>query len=121
MGWHKNLDVSDDLTNCWWTDMIIDARIPAKALWYEGGYGFSTGVWRSSESSIMLYTPNNEFNAVSRREIYKRIMGDAYNYEDFIAYYLLHQNSFPSRYKASTTTQYLPPLAPPVMSSNSEE
>ena len=58
--------------------------------YYEGAWGCSTGLYRPTESSIML---NNQgkFNAPSREIIYKRIIlqsegAGSYSFEDFLEY-----------------------------------
>lgn len=86
LGFHMNLDFTNDLSKILWKDFIgIEKYAPVGA--YEGGYEYQFGVWRSEENSCM----NNNipyYNVQSRWSIVKRIMelSDlSFSVQDFIA------------------------------------
>lgn len=86
-----------------------------------GGATYWTGVWRSTENSIMRYNTGG-FNAPSREAIYYRIhklaYGESWNYdyEDFAAYDAVNRKASAG---ISFSTPIVPknfvPLAPPVV------
>ena len=91
-GWRKNVDFTSDPAKVKWTKFLTDSRYADEDLGiYEGGLGYAKGVWRSSETSIMV---NNEgqFNAPSRYAIWYRIQRLAFGeeqpagYEDFVTF-----------------------------------
>ncbi len=91
-GYWRNLDFSGDETKCLWYKYMTDPRYADADLgYYEGGYYYARGVWRSSQQSLMLYTEGG-FNPISRELIYRRIHKLAYgdgwqfDYETFAAY-----------------------------------
>ena len=112
MGYHLNLDFTDDLDKILWKDFIgIDKYAPVGA--YEGGYEYQYGVWRSEENSCM----NNNipyYNVQSRWAIVKRIMDLSeieFSLQDFI------KNDFPeypTDSRALNTWEKFVPLGNPV-------
>ena len=90
--WYSNVDITSDPASIKWSAFLSDKRYQNDGLGiYEGGFTYEYGVWRPSETSIML---NNlgRFNAPSRYTIWYRIHKLAYgknwkgSYEDFVAY-----------------------------------
>ena len=121
-GWWKNVDFTSDLTSVRWSQLINDSRYANEYLGvYEGGLTYWTGVWRSTENSIMRYNTGG-FNAPSREAIYYRMHKLAYgedwqyDYEKFVEYDAVNRNSVKSR---SSYTKEMPPLHKPVIIKNS--
>ena len=88
-----NISTTTDATQAPWAELLADSRYANQGLgFYEGGGArYATGVWRPTESSIMLITDteSTEFNAPSRRAIYNKVMqvatGRPPSYEEFVA------------------------------------
>ena len=57
-----------------WADMIFDPRFSNYVDVFEGGYGFTRGVWRSEANSCMNYAIPY-YNAISRLSITERVFG----------------------------------------------
>ena len=112
LGYHMNLDFTDNLDKILWKDFIgIDKYAPVGA--YEGGYEYQYGVWRSEENSCM----NNNipyYNVQSRWNIVNRIMQLSdieFSVQDFI------ENDHPIYPKGSrglNTWEKFVPLGNPV-------
>ena len=94
LGWLMNISTTTDATQAPWAELLADSRYANQGLgFYEGGGArYATGVWRPTESSIMLITDteSTEFNAPSRRAIYNKVMqvatGRTPSYEEFVAF-----------------------------------
>ena len=94
-GWGANVDWRSDPSSVRWSRFLSDSRYSAEGLGvYEGAYLYPSGIYRSSENSMMRNEYQNTgkaFNAPSREQIYKTIMkyseGDdwEYDYETFVA------------------------------------
>lgn len=125
-GAYVNVDIHEDVTATLWADFAADARFSYEQLGtYEGAYTFNKGVYRPTRNS-MMHDDYRMFNAPSRAQIYRRVMGIAnnwkwtYDYETFVNF----DAPFRSRnYGTKATTsrsnfvereEYLEPLAPPV-------
>jgi len=85
-GVFSNVDVTDNLSLIRWKEFIGLPKYEHVGA-YEGGYYFSTGVWRPEPGSCMV---NNiaYFNAPSRAAIVRRIKtiaGETFNFETFLA------------------------------------
>jgi len=84
-GTFANVDVTNDLSSIRWKHFIgLESYKNVGA--YEGGYYFSTGVWRPESRSCMI---NNidYFNAPSREAIVQRIKylaREEYSFEEFL-------------------------------------
>lgn len=93
-GWYKNVDFTDDPTQVKWSHFLADTRYNVERLGiYEGALaGYSLGVYRPSEESIMNGNNPIGYNAPSREAIYYRIHKLAfgsdweYDYEKFVEY-----------------------------------
>lgn len=73
--WYGNVDFTDDPTQVKWKEYLVDSRYENEPLGvFEGGLTYLTGVWRSTDASIMRYNTGG-FNAPSREAIYRRIQG----------------------------------------------
>lgn len=72
MGWYDNISTTGVATNVSWTDMIFDPRFSNYVDVFEGGYGFTRGVWRPEANSCMNYAIPY-YNAISRLSITKRV------------------------------------------------
>lgn len=120
-GYFRNIDLSGDVVSSPWYRYTIDTRYAGTDVGYfEGGAYCSTGVWRSSWQSLMLYTEGG-FNAISREAAYRRINRLAYgsswsfDYEDFVAFDLAH-GSLPLAVRSqSSCVPAREPLHHPVM------
>ena len=94
LGWLTNISTTTDPTKAPWAQFLADSRYANQGLgFFEGGGArYATGVWRPTESSIMLITDteSTEFNAPSRRAIYNKVMevttGRTPTYEEFVAF-----------------------------------
>ncbi len=73
--WYANVDFTDDRAQVKWKEYLVDNRYENEPLGvFEGGLTYPTGVWRSTDASIMRYNTGG-FNAPSREAIYRRIQG----------------------------------------------
>lgn len=84
-GFYQNVSFRND-SSCPWSDLFGYDGTSC----FEGAWGSATGIYRPSETSIMLNN-QGEFNAPSRRIIYKRIIrqtegDDAYTDAKFKSY-----------------------------------
>lgn len=98
-GWFRNIDFTGDPYSVGWSRFIFDSRYVSENIGvFEGGYTYKWGVWRPTETSLMVDNVG-EFNAPSRESIYYRINklsygeGWSYDYEDFVAYDLSVRNT----------------------------
>ncbi len=125
-GFWENVDFTDDPEIIRWKTFLNDTRYAGQVGIYQGGGTYVSGVWRSTENSIMRYN-YGYFNAPSREAIYKKIMrfseGDSwvYDYEtfvDFDAKGRKEEASYPygssNLYSGSAGKQFTP-LHPPVL------
>ena len=90
--WYSNIDLTSDPSRIKWSQFLSDERYKYDEIGiFEGGFTYQYGVWRPSETSIMMDNVGR-FNAPSRYTIWYRIhklaYGKAWNgtYEDFVAY-----------------------------------
>ena len=82
-GWYTNISTTGISTNVPWGDMIFDPRYSNYVDVFEGGYGFTRGVWRPEANSCMNYAIPY-YNAMSRLSITKRVFalaGEPFNIE----------------------------------------
>ena len=124
MGWWKNIDFTDDLSQVKWARFLSDERYANEGLGvYEGGCTYGFGVWHPTEQSIMNLNVGG-FNAPSRYAIWYRIHKLAYGeewtgtYEDFVKYDLearTKESTASQRTRHNYVEKRLPPLAPPVV------
>ena len=88
-GYYLNVDYNKDPTKVLWADFISNADYKVEGIGvYEGSFTYQYGIYRPTENSIM-FNSDTEFNAPSRRAIYKRIkelIGEKYSDKDFLAY-----------------------------------
>lgn len=86
-GWYQNVSLSGKMHQVPWSHLIFDPRYSNQTDVYEGGFGFTRGVYRSELNSCMSnYYPF--FNAISRELIVRRIKqyaGEEYSFEDFVS------------------------------------
>ena len=85
-GYFLNLSLTNDPKAVPWAHVIGHPLYPEIGI-YEGGYIYDTGVWRSTENSIMNIDKNGYFNTVCRELIVKRILtlaGEEYTFEKFL-------------------------------------
>jgi hypothetical protein len=121
-GWWKNVDVTGDPAQVKWKKFLQDTRYANEGLGvFEGGYTYWKGVWRPSETSIMVYN-TGEFNAPSREAIYYRIHKLAYgpdweyDYEKFVEYDAINRNKPQTKAPLVLDPQKnFRPTAPPVV------
>lgn len=67
-GWYANISTTGVSANVPWADMIFDPRYSNYVDVFEGGYGYTRGVWRSEANSCMNYAIPY-YNAISRLSI----------------------------------------------------
>ena len=123
-GWWKNIDFTGDPAQVKLKKFLQDTRYANEGLGvFEGANTYWKGVWKPSETSIMVHN-TGEFNAPSREAIYYRIhklaYGDSweYNYEDFVAYDAVNRTSASAparRQRANYVERSFEPTAPPVV------
>lgn len=123
-GWWKNVDFTSDVTQVRWANFIEDERYVNEGLGaYEGGLTYWSGVWRPTQTSIMVDN-TGVFNAPSREAIYYRIhklaYGDdwEYDYEKFLEYDAINRSEAapaPQKRRANYVEKQYEPLHPPVV------
>lgn len=122
-GAYTNVDLHTNVNETSWSRFAADSRFATEQIGaYEGAYTYSYGVYRPSQTSIMV-SNKGIFNAPSRAQIYKRTMSIAFNgtwefdYEAFVSF------DEPIRERIYTKTSLIQrepfnysfvPLAPPV-------
>lgn len=88
-----NIDTKSDPSTVKWAQYIADKRYKNEDLGvFEGGFAFSKGVFRPSQTSMMYASGSrkNYYNVPSRAEIYRRVMSKAFpdtyewDYETFV-------------------------------------
>ena len=87
MGWYQNLATTGKLSQVPWADFIFDARYSDYVDVYEGGCGYTRGIYRPEANSCMNYGIPY-YNTPSRLAIWKRIKenaGEPWSMEDFYA------------------------------------
>lgn len=84
-GWYANLSTTGKLHDVSWAEFIFDPVYSDYVDVYEGGYGFTRGIYRPESNSCMNYGIPY-FNTPSRLDIYKRIKDyadESFLMEDF--------------------------------------
>ena len=71
-GWYANISTTGQAANVPWADMIFDTRYSNYVDVFEGGYGYTRGVWRPESNSCMNYAIPY-YNAISRLDITRRV------------------------------------------------
>lgn len=83
--WFMNLSTTSNMKVVPWAEMIFDPRYSDRVDVFEGGYGYTRGIFRSEANSCMnLGIPY--FNSISRLYITKRILetaGVGFDKDDF--------------------------------------
>ena len=85
--YHANISTTNDPASVYWAEMFSDDTYSSYVGIYEGGNGYKSGVWRSTEQSVMRsHYQTRQFNAWSRWLIYRNlmiIMGLDYSFDEF--------------------------------------
>ena len=91
-GWCRNIDFTSSPNIIKWSPFLNDLKYESEEIGiYEGGCGYAKGVWRPSQTSIMV-DGKGIYNAPSRYAIWYRIQRLAFgeeqpaDYEDFVAF-----------------------------------
>lgn len=71
-GWYANISTTGLPANTPWTNLIFNPRYSNYVDVFEGGYGYTRGVWRSEANSCMNYAIPY-YNAISRLDITCRV------------------------------------------------
>lgn len=71
-GWYANISTTGLPANVPWADLIFDPRYSNYVDVFEGGYGYTRGVWRPEANSCMNYAIPY-YNAISRLDITRRV------------------------------------------------
>ena len=71
-GWYANISTTGQMAHVSWADMIFDPRYSNYVDIFEGGYGYTRGVWRPEANSCMNYAIPY-YNAISRLDITRRV------------------------------------------------
>ncbi|MBR1415534.1 MAG: fimbrillin family protein [Prevotella sp.] len=88
LGLCTNLSISNKMHEVPWADFIFDTRYSNFVDVFEGGLGYSRGVWRPERNSCMGNSYIPYYNAPSRVAIWKRIKelaGENWTMEEFRA------------------------------------
>ena len=116
-GWYQNLDVTSNASSIKWSSFLTDSNYSSNTSVYEGGYGYTYGVWRPTYESCMNGMYGN-FNAPSRYAIYKKIMqrsGESWSWASFKSYDQKNLSmSFNGHYGPVAQPEELPAHCPPV-------
>ena len=86
-GWYANLATTGKLSNVPWAEFIFDPDYSDYVDVYEGGYGYTRGIYRPEANSCMNYGIPY-YNTPSRLAIYRRILdyaGEDFTIENFRA------------------------------------
>ena len=86
-GWYANLATTGKLSSVPWAEFIFDTDYSDYVDVYEGGYGFTRGIYRPEVNSCMNYGIPY-YNTPSRLSIYRRILdyaGEEFRMENFRA------------------------------------
>ncbi|MBR4897590.1 MAG: fimbrillin family protein [Prevotella sp.] len=84
-GWYKNLATTGKLHDVAWSDYIFDPVYSDRVDVYEGGLGYTRGIYRPEVNSCMNYGIPY-YNTPSRQAIYERIKwyaGEEFRMEEF--------------------------------------
>lgn len=113
-GYFLNLSLTNDPKAVPWAHVIGHPLYPEIGI-YEGGYIYDTGVWRSTENSIMNIDKNGYFNTVCRELIVKRILtlaGEEYTFEKFLEKDILSEQPSYNTEQTCTDIQFVhhPPI-----------
>jgi hypothetical protein len=87
-GWYQNLSLNSKMSDVHWSYFIFDPRYSDEVDIFEGGMGYTRGVYRSEINSCMNYGIPY-FSAIARQDIMKRILecaGESFNLEYFYAH-----------------------------------
>ncbi len=104
-GWFLNVDGNNDMTKVAWRDFIGVSQYDNEYIGvYEGGYTYTTGIYRPTEES-MMNSNQSPFNAPSRKAIYDKVMAlgegqSTSTMEAFSIYDAAHQ---PTEWNYATT------------------
>lgn len=71
-GWYANISTTGLLASVPWANMVFDPRYSNYVDVFEGGYGYTRGVWRPESNSCMNYAIPY-YNAISRLDITRRV------------------------------------------------
>jgi hypothetical protein len=86
-GWYQNLSTTGKLSQVPWADFIFDTRYSDYVDVYEGGFGYTRGIYRPEANSCMNYGIPY-YNTPSRLDIWKRIKeyaGESWTMQEFYA------------------------------------
>lgn len=84
-GWYANLATTGKLHDVPWAEFIFDPLYSDYVDVFEGGYGYTRGIYRPESNSCMNYGIPY-YNTPSRLDIYKRIKdyaGESFSMEEF--------------------------------------
>lgn len=125
-GAYVNVDLHAKVGSTSWADYAADSRFGYEKIGaYEGGFSYDSGVYRPTRTSIMD-SNKGIFNAPSRAQIYKRVMGIAndwnwtFDYESFVSFDApFRSENYNSSSTMTVRQNYVEkndfvPLAPPV-------
>ncbi len=115
----RNVDIHADVTQTFWKTFSADNRYAKENIGtYEGASTYTKGVYRATETSIMLDN-TGVFNAPSREAIYKRIFFIAnkgnyvYDYDKFTNYDAVNRTTISRSFHNILSPQNLKPLGRP--------
>lgn len=86
-GWYQNVSASGKMADVPWSSLIFNPEYSVEVDVFEGGMGYTRGIYRSEINSCMNYGIPY-YNAISRIQIFKRIMeqsGEGFSMDKFFA------------------------------------
>jgi hypothetical protein len=87
-GWYQNISLNGKMSDVHWSHFIFDSRYSDEVDIFEGGMGYTRGVYRSEINSCMNYGIPY-FSAIARQDIMRRIVenaGESFDMEYFYAH-----------------------------------
>jgi hypothetical protein len=87
-GWYQNISLNGKMSDVPWSHFIYDPRYSDEVDIFEGGMGYTRGVYRCEINSCMNYGIPY-FSAIARQDIMKRIVegaGEAFDMDYFYAH-----------------------------------
>jgi hypothetical protein len=87
-GWYQNISLNGKMSDVPWSHFIYDSRYSDEVDIFEGGMGYTRGVYRCEINSCMNYGIPY-FSAIARQDIMRRIVenaGESFDMEYFYAH-----------------------------------
>ena len=112
-GWYANLSTTGKLSSVPWAEFIFDTDYSDHVDVYEGGYGYTRGIYRPEANSCMNYGIPY-YNTPSRLSIYQRILdyaGEPFTMANFRAQDTFEWGATEITRAAARDIEHLTPIA----------